>query len=92
MTNVNAISDNPHPLELMTNSLVVTRDEINWQYELPMLLDVKSLVPGTLQIEWQGGVLQHSNDLLSWTNLPNVPRPLLHNGTNYPMGYWRLRK
>ncbi|MEP6662496.1 MAG: glycosyl hydrolase [Verrucomicrobiota bacterium] len=92
ITNKNSIVDNQHAIELMTNSLVVTREKINWQYELPMSLNVQSLMPGTLQIDWQGGVLQQSDDLLNWTDMPNAPRPLLHSGTNYSMGYWRLRK
>jgi len=91
VNNRNAITDNLHPTELMTHPLVVTRDEVNWQYELPMAL---SLAPNgnLLQVNWQGGVLQQSDDLVSWADLPGSARPALFNPAGPTPKFWRLRK
>ncbi len=91
VTNVNAISDNLHPTELMTHSLVVTRNEVNWQYELPIALSVQPL-GGMLQVNWQGGVLQTSDDLAVWNDMTGASRPLIHDPTGDPNQFWRLRK
>ena len=90
--NFNAINDNLHPIELMTHPPVATRDEVNWQYELPMTLSVQRDPGTTLRVNWQGGILQQSADLQSWTDLPAAARPLLHDTTTAPMRYWRVRK
>jgi mannan endo-1,4-beta-mannosidase len=91
VTNVNAITDNPHPAELMTHPLVVTRDEVNWQYELPMALSLQPL-GGMWRINWQGGVLQSSTNLTEWNDLPGASRPLQHDAGVAPLGFWRVRK
>ncbi len=91
VTNINAINDNLHPTGLMTHPLVVTRDEINWQYELPMALSVQPL-GAMLQVNWQGGVLQASEDLAAWNDVAGTARPLIHNPTGAPNQFWRLRK
>ena len=92
VTNVNAIVDNPHPSELMTNALVVTREEVNWRYELPFALGLDVIGANQLRVNWQGGALQHSPDLLNWTNVPNAAQPHLHDLNSAPSGFWRLRK
>ena len=92
VTNVNAINDNLHPSELMTHPLVVTRAEVNWQYELPFALDLELVSAQQLRVNWQGGTLQFSTDLVNWMDLPNAPQPQLHNLIAAPAGFWRIRK
>jgi hypothetical protein len=46
----------------------------------------------TLLIHWQGGVLQHSSDLLNWGDIPNANHPHAQDLTSAPSGFWRMRK
>ena len=86
-----AINNNAHAYELMNSTEVVTRDKVNWQYELPLALSLQP-AGGLLQVNWQGGVLQHSPDLVNWTNVPNAAQPHLHDTTTASQGFWRLRR
>lgn len=92
VTNVNAISDNLHPIELLTHPLVVTRDEVNWRYWLPLALSLDLAAPQQLRVNWQGGMLQFSTNLLNWIDLPNATQPHPHDPTDAPIGFWRLRR
>lgn len=92
VTNVNAINDNQHPVELMTHPLVVTRDEVNWGSELPFALSLDLVGANQLRVNWQGGTLQFSTNLIDWTDQPNVTQPHLHDITDSPSGFWRLRR
>ena len=86
-----AISDNAQASELMNAQEVMTRDEVNWQYELPMSLAL--IGTGNLsQVDWQGGVLQQSTDLAEWSDLTDTPRPFKHTNAAAPQMFWRIRK
>lgn len=86
-----AINNNAHASELMNAPDVVTREEVNWQYELPMSLAL--MRTGDMsQVTWQGGVLQQSTDLATWSDLMNAPRPLKHTNSVAPQMFWRIRK
>ena len=85
------ISDNAHASDLMNDPWVVTRDKVNWRYELPFSMNLQP-VGGLLQINWQGGVLEHSADLLNWAPVSGAAQPHWHDATSTPQGYWRLRR
>lgn len=87
-----AVSDNAQPFELMNAPEVVTREEVNWRYELPFAMSLVLLPAQQLQINWQGGVLQHSVDFQNWTDLTNATQPHFHDASSAPLGFWRLRK
>jgi mannan endo-1,4-beta-mannosidase len=87
-----AISDNAQPSELMNAPEVVTREEVNWRYELPFAAALELTATNQLLIHWQGGVLQHSADLLNWTDLPNASHPHAHDLSSAPAGFWRMRR
>lgn len=91
VTNINAIADNLHPTELLAHPLVVTRDEVNWPYELPMALSLAAQ-GNTLQVNWQGGVLQESTNLASWNDTPGASRPWILHSSGAPQKFWRIRK
>lgn len=85
------ISDNAEAYDLMNAPEVVTREEVNWQYELPMSLGLTRM--GTvLQVNWQGGVLQSSTNLTDWTDIPGASRPHAHDPSSAAKGFWRVRK
>lgn len=86
------ISDNAQASELMNAPEVVTREEVNWQYHLPFSLSIGAPNAGTLQINWQGGMLQWSEDLMNWSDLPAATKPSLQNITTTSARYWRLRR
>jgi len=90
--NINAISDNLHPAELMGHPLIATRQDVDWKHELPFALAVQPTAPGQFRVEWRGGILQFSDNLLQWTDLPNASQPHLPNPAANPAGFWRLRR
>jgi len=92
VTNVNAIADNPHPVELTTHPLIVTRDEVNWRCELPSAMSLDWLTAQQLRIKWQDGVLQHTADLVRWFDVPNAAQPHLHDTTSAAQRFGRLRR
>ncbi len=85
------ISDNAQASDLMNASQVVTREEVNWQYELPMSLGLTH-AGNLIQVNWQGGVLQQGADLTTWSDLPDAPRPFKHTNAAAPQMFWRIRK
>lgn len=87
-----AISDNANASDLMNAPQVITREEVNWQYELPFAAALELTATNQLLIHWQGGVLQHSTDLLNWADLPNASHPHAHDLSSAPAGFWRMRK
>ena len=91
VTNINAITDNLHPTELMTHPLVVTRDEVNWRYELPLRMNW-SVVAGMIRLDWQGGELQRSGDLTNWTSIAGAPTPFFVDTTTNSIGFFRLNR
>ncbi len=92
VTNINAISDNLHPAELMTHPLIVTRNEVNWRYELPFALDVEAVSTHQLCVNWQGGTLEFSTNGINWLSQPDAGQPCLHDLGTSPVGFWRLRR
>ena len=86
-----AINDNAHANELMNAPEVMTREEVNWQYELPMSLGLTRM-GNLLQVNWQGGVLQQSTDLAEWSDLSDTQRPFKHTNAAAPQMFWRIRK
>jgi hypothetical protein len=91
-TVIHAISDNAHASELLNAPEVVTREEVNWRYWLPFAATLERTATNTLLIHWQGGALQHSMDLLNWTNLPNASHPHAHDLSATSAGFWRMKK
>ena len=89
---LHAISDNAQPSELMNAAWNVTRDEVNWRYWLPFASTLELTATNHLLIHWQGGVLQHSTDLMNWTELPNASHPHAHDLNAAPSGFWRIKK
>ncbi len=87
-----AISDNAQAAELMNSPWVMTREELNWRYELPFALGLDRIGPSQFRVNWQGGILQHSPNLLSWTNVPNAAQPHLYDASGSSPGFWRLMK
>ena len=87
-----AISDNAQAYELMNASQVVTRDEVNWQYELPFASTLELSATNHLLIHWQGGTLQYSTDLQNWADIPNASHPHAHDLSAAPVGFWRMKK
>ena len=87
-----AIVDNADASALMTHPWMLTRDEVNWKYWLPFALNLEPAGTNQLRVNWQGGALQHSADLLNWTDVPNAAQPYLHDMIGTPSGFWRLRK
>ena len=91
VTNVNAITDNLHPTELMTHPLVVTRDEVNWRYELPLRMN-GSLTGSIIRLDWQGGALQRSADLVNWSDIAGAPTPFVESTATNSGGFFRLQR
>lgn len=88
---LHAISDNAQPSELMNAAWTVTRDEVNWRYELPFSLSMELATPNQLHIHWQGGALQRSDDLQNWSEIPNAPSPFVESTAN-GQGFFRLHR
>jgi mannan endo-1,4-beta-mannosidase len=86
------IVDNLNASNLMAHPLVVTRDEVNWQYELPQRAAVVRTNGNLLRVDWQGGVLQESTNLGSWSDVIAAPRPHHHDTAADPARFWRVRK
>ncbi len=87
-----AIVDNPDALALMTHPWIATREEVNWKYWLPFSLSLDRVGANQLCVNWQGGALQHSTDLVNWTNVANATQPYLHDTSSETSGFWRLLK
>ena len=92
VTNNIAITDNLNASNFLAHPLLVTREEVNWPYHLPFSLSIGAPSAGTLHIDWQGGMLQWSEDLLNWSDLPAATKPSLQNITTNSARYWRLRR
>jgi mannan endo-1,4-beta-mannosidase len=88
---LHAISDNAQAGDLMNAPDTVTRDEVNWRYWLPFASTLQ-LAGTNLLIHWQGGVLQHSADLVDWADVPNASQPCVHDPNAAPAGFWRMRR
>jgi hypothetical protein len=86
-----AINDNSQASELMNAPQVVTRNEVNWRYELPFSLNLQIAAPDQLLIHWQGGALQRSEDFVNWSDISGGSSPHLENTTNIG-GFFRLRR
>ncbi len=86
------IVDNLNASNLMAHPLVVTRDEVNWQYELPQRIAVARTNGNLLRVDWQGGVLQESASLGSWNDVTAPTRPHLCDPILVPARFWRVRK
>jgi hypothetical protein len=87
-----AINNNAQAGELMNAPEVVTREEVNWKYWLPFAATLEFTATNHLLIHWQGGVLQHSTDLLNWVDVAGAGHPHAHNLTNAPAGFWRMKR
>lgn len=87
-----ATTDNANAQELVDDPRVTTRNEVNWKYYLPFALGVEPAGANQLRVNWQGGALQHSVDLMNWTNVPNATQPYLHDLTGAPADFWRLKR
>lgn len=87
-----AITDNLNASNLVAHPLIATRDEANWKYWLTFSLNAQRLGGSWLQINWQGGVLQQSDDLVNWQDVPAAPRPHLHDVRSTSQRSWRLRR
>lgn len=87
-----AITDNLNASNLVAHPLIATRDEVDRKYWLPFSLNAQRLGGGWLQIHWQGGRLQQSDDLLNWQDVSAAPRPFLHNVGTTSQRSWRLRR
>jgi hypothetical protein len=87
-----AISDNLNASNLMVHPLVATRLDVNWSYWLPLSLRLEPAGGTQLRVHWQGGVLQHSSNLVDWSDLPAATQPHPHDRADSSAGYWRLRR
>ena len=86
-----AINNNAQASELLNAPEVVTREEVNWKYWLPMSLGLTH-TGNLLQVNWQGGALQHSTNLGQWIEVTNATQPYHHAITAGGADFWRLRK
>jgi len=51
-----------------------------------------TLAPGALTLQWAGGgILQHSTDLRTWTDVPNAASPF-HLDAMGPGEFYRIRE
>ena len=87
-----AINNNAQASELMNAPQVVTRAEVDWRYWLPFAATLELTSTNHLLVHWQGGTLQHSTDMQSWTNVLNASHPHAHNLNSTPVGFWRMRR
>jgi hypothetical protein len=90
-TNFIAISDNLNASNLLAHPLLATREEVDWAYHLPMGLSV-GRVAGGVEVRWQGGILQHSTNLVDWHDLPGASRPWRPDIADVWHQFWRVRK
>lgn len=86
-----AITDNLNASNLLAHPLMATRDEVDWAYHLPMGISVGRL-GGGVEVQWQGGILQHSTNLVDWFDLPAASRPWRPDVADAWHQFWRVRK
>lgn len=86
-----AISDNAQASALMNAPEVVTREEVAWKTYLPARL-LWSASGTLMRLDWQGGTLQRSTNLTSWTSLAAAPTPFFEDAATNTCGFFRVQR
>jgi mannan endo-1,4-beta-mannosidase len=86
-----ALMENQNVPALLADPWIATREAVNWKNFLPLKLSGSANGP-LMQINWQGGTLQRSSDLLTWTPLTNAPTAFTERTSTNGPGFFRVRR
>ena len=86
-----ALMDNQNVAALLADPWIATREAVNWKNFAPLKL--RSAMNGSqLQLDWQGGALLRSEDLVNWAALTNPAQPFVEDTATHNNGFFRVQR
>jgi len=88
---VRCIVENEKAQELMDDPRTVTRESIDWSSQLrPFYLQPQQGLPSGVEIDWRGGFLQSSPDIVTWSDVAHPAWP--HAADTQKSLFFRIRE
>lgn len=84
-----ALMENQNVAGLLADPWIATREAVNWKNYLPLKL-TGTRAGSLMLLDWQGGALQRSSDLLNWTTLTNAPTCFAEDTAAHGSGFFRV--
>ncbi len=86
-----ALMDNQNVAALLADPWIATREAVNWKNFAPLKLH-SAMSGSQLQLNWQGGTLLRSTDLVNWTALTNPAQPFIEDVMAHPAAFFRVQR
>lgn len=86
-----ALMDNQNVAALLADPWIATREAVNWKNFAPLKL-TGTLNGSLLQVNWQGGTLLRSPDIVNWTALTNASSPFVEDTATNASGFFRVQR
>lgn len=86
-----ALMDNQNVPALLADPWIATREAADWKSFQPMKLS-GTRSNSWMHMNWQGGTLQRSPDLMNWTPMTNAPTPFMEDTATNTCGFFRVKR
>ncbi len=86
-----AFVENQNVAAMLADPWIATREVVNWTNFLPVKLGCAAS-GSQIQVNWQGGTLQRSGDLINWSSLPTAPAPFIEAPATNTRSFFRVQR